>query len=69
MNFKRWAKYNIDFTSAFDPFDMNRNRAKSLSLLRSNPSAMLLETDTEALKIWSLNYTLGIDEISQTSIR
>lgn len=47
-------KYNIDLTSLLEPIAKYKNRIKSGLVFLSKPSAILLDIETEALKIWSL---------------
>jgi uncharacterized protein YchJ len=49
------VKYNIERTSEAEPDAIFRKRMYSFLLLRSYPSAILLETETAARQIWSLN--------------
>jgi len=43
--FNSFARYSIDLTSPQDTFAINKNRLKSASLPRSNPSAILFIFD------------------------
>ena len=53
--FNLTPKYNIDLTSLIDPKEKYRNLEKSAFEFLSKPSAILFETETAALEIWSLN--------------